>query len=160
MERNIIEELGSLALATRLKSLSERLARDVAQVYKELSFDFEPRWFALIYALKNKETLAVTELATMLNQTHPAINQVANVLVEKGLVVESKDETDQRKRLLKLTRAGGQLVKKMEVVWDKIKKANDDLLAGSDTDFLARVKVIEDALDERSMYERVKEELD
>lgn len=160
LERNIIEELGSLALATRLKSLSERLARDVAQVYKELSFDFEPRWFALIYALKNKETLAVTELATMLNQTHPAINQVANVLVEKGLVVESKDETDQRKRLLKLTRAGGQLVKKMEVVWDKIKKANDDLLAGSDTDFLARVKVIEDALDERSMYERVKEELD
>ena len=82
MERNIINELGSLALATRLKNLSERLARDVAQIYKESAFDFEPRWFAVFYALKDGQELAVTELSTMLQQTHPAINQVANILVK------------------------------------------------------------------------------
>ncbi|GAB5523959.1 MAG: hypothetical protein Roseis2KO_18310 [Roseivirga sp.] len=160
MKRNIIEELGSLALATRLKSLSERLAKDVGQIYKELAFDFEPRWFAMIYALKDKETLAVTELSGMLQQTHPAVNQVANVLVEKGLVVESKDETDQRKRLLKLSRSGSALVNKMEVIWEKIKVANDELLKETDPEFLNRIQKLEDALENMSMYDRVREQLD
>lgn len=160
MERNIIEELGSLALATRLKNLSERLAKDVAAIYKELSFDFEPRWFALIYALKEGEELAVTQLSDMLSQTHPAVNQVANVLVEKGIVLESKDKTDQRKRLLKLSDEGQQLVSKMEGLWEKIKAANDQLLTGAQADFLVEVKRLEEALDEKSMYDRVKSQLD
>ena len=160
LERNIIEELGSLALATRLKNLSERLAKDVAAIYKELSFDFEPRWFALIYALKEGEELAVTQLSDMLSQTHPAVNQVANVLVEKGIVLESKDKTDQRKRLLKLSDEGQQLVSKMEGLWEKIKAANDQLLTGAQADFLVEVKRLEEALDEKSMYDRVKSQLD
>ena len=160
MERDIIEELGSLALATRLKNLSERLAKDVALVYKELSFDFEPRWFAIVYALKDKETLAVTELSAMLKQTHPAVNQVANVLVQKGLVEESKDEADQRRRLLKLSKSGARLVKKMEKVWEQIKIANDELLQSTDPGFLERVKALETQLDDNSMYERVKSRLD
>jgi len=156
LERNIIEELGSLALATRLKNLSERLARDVAQVYKESAFDFEPRWFAMIYALKEGEELAVTELSAMLKQTHPAVNQVANVLVEKGLAEERKDFSDQRKRLLKLSAKGQQLVKKMSAIWDRIKSANDELLNEATGDLLSTLDKVESALDEQSMYERVK----
>lgn len=159
MERNIIEELGSLALATRLKNLSERLARDVAQVYKESAFDFEPRWFAMIYALKEGEELAVTELSNMLKQTHPAVNQVANVLVEKGLAEERKDFSDQRKRLLKLSTKGQQLVKKMSNIWDRIKSANDDLLTEASGDLLSTLDKVESALDEQSMYDRVNAKL-
>lgn len=156
MERNIIEELGSLALATRLKNLSERLAKDVATIYKESDFDFEPRWFAVVYALKDGEELSVTELAGLLQQTHPAVNQVANVLVKKKLVIESKDNLDQRKRLLKLSKKGTELVTKMEDLWHKIKIANDQLLAQSKANFLEDIKNIEEALDEKSMYDRVK----
>lgn len=155
MKRNIIEELGSLALATRLKNLSERLAKDVAQIYKESSFDFEPRWFTLFHALKNGEEMAVTELATMLNQTHPAVNQVANKLVKEGLAEERKDEVDQRKRLIKLSEKGHALATKMEPVWKKVRVANDQLLAES-TDLLAALAKVEAALDEKSIYDRVK----
>lgn len=157
MEKNIIEELGSLALATRLKNLSERLAKDVATIYKASDFDFEPRWFAVIYALKNGEEKAVTELSAMLQQTHPAVNQVANVLVKKKLVIESKDATDQRKRLLKLSEAGNKLVEKMEHLWSKIKLANDNLLAENTPQFLDNIKSLETALDEKSMFDRVNE---
>ena len=154
MTRNIIEELGSLALATRLKNLSDRLAKDVAQVYKESSFEFEPRWFTLIYALKEGEELAVTELAGMLKQTHPAVNQVANVLVEKGLVAERKDKEDQRKRLLQLTAKGLKLVEQILPLWGKIKQANDELLAES-TDLLGSLERVESTLDKQSMYDRI-----
>ena len=157
MERNIIEELGSLALATRLKNLSERLAKDVAAIYKASDFDFEPRWFAMIYALKDGDELAVTELAQMLQQTHPAINQVANVLVKKRLVIESKDDADQRKRMLKLSQSGLTLVEQMLPIWDKIQIANDKLLLDSASSFLLNIKLIESARDEKSMYDRVNE---
>jgi len=155
LERNVIEELGSLALATRLKNLSDRLAKDVALVYKESSFEFEPRWFILIYALKKGDELGVTELAAMLQQTHPAVNQVANVLVEKGLVSERKGKEDQRKRLLQLTAKGLKLVEQMTPLWNKIKKANDQLLAES-SDLLSNLEKVEHALSENSMYDRIK----
>lgn len=150
----MINELGSLALATRLKNLSERLAKDVAQIYKESAFDFEPRWFAVFYALKEGEEMAVTELAVMLQQTHPAINQVANVLVKKGLVDERKDEFDQRKRLLKLSAKGLKMVQQISPLWAKIKAANDQLLQES-KDILASLEAVEAALDKKSIKERL-----
>lgn len=159
MERDIIEELGSLALATRLKNLSERLARDVSQVYKQSAFDFEPRWFALVYALKDGEELSVTELSTMLQQTHPAVNQVSNVLVEKGLVNERKDSSDQRKRLLKLSKKGIKLVADMNALWEKIRLANDELLAESGGDLLKNLDRVESALNEKSMFDRINRDL-
>ena len=159
MERDILAELGSLALATRLKNLSERLARDVAQVYKASAFDFEPRWFTLIYALKDGEDLAVTELSAMLNQTHPAVNQVANVLVDKGLLDERKGVSDQRKRLLKLTEEGERLVNRMNNLWQKIKSANDELLQESGGDLLLVMQKVEQSLDEQSMFERINSKL-
>lgn len=146
--------MGSLALATRLKNLSERLARDVAQIYKESAFDFEPRWFAVFYALKKGDEMAVTELSVMLQQTHPAVNQVANVLVKKGLVNERKDEQDQRKRLLKLSAKGLNLASQMEPLWEKIKAANDQLLNES-KDILGSLEAVEAALDKKSIKERV-----
>jgi hypothetical protein len=51
---DIIKDLAELALASRLKRLSDRLMKDVSQVYKDCKIDFEPRWFAVLYAL-NKE---------------------------------------------------------------------------------------------------------
>ncbi|WPZ12041.1 MarR family winged helix-turn-helix transcriptional regulator [Roseivirga spongicola] len=154
MERNIINELGSLALATRLKNLSDRLAKDVAQIYKESDFDFEPRWFAVFYSLKDGNELAVMELSSMLQQSHPAVNQVANVLVKKGLVVERKDKLDQRKRLLKLSKKGLQLAADMEPLWVKIKEANDQLLKES-KNILASLEAVENALDKKSIKERL-----
>lgn len=147
--------MGSLALATRLKNLSDRLAKDVAQVYKESSFDFEPRWFTLVWALKEGQELAVTELAAMLKQTHPAVNQVANVLVEKGLVSERKDKEDQRRRLLQLTAKGLQVVDQISPLWVQIKKANDELLADS-SNLIESLEKVEAALDQSSMYDRMK----
>ena len=110
----------------------------------------------MIYALKDGEELAVTEISVMLGQTHPAVNQVANVLVKKGLAEERKDASDQRKRLLKLSPNGHQLVEKMNGTWDRIKEANDHLLKRSASDLLSTLDNVESALDDQSMYERVR----
>lgn len=155
MEENYLKSIGSLALATRLKNLSDRLARDVTQIYKESSFEFEPRWFTFFYALKGGEELSVTQLAALLNQTHPAVNQVANALVEKGLIEERKAENDNRKRLMKLSKKGIKLIVQLEPLWAKIKEANDQLLDETDIDLLSSLTTIEEALDKQSMHDRI-----
>jgi DNA-binding MarR family transcriptional regulator len=148
--------LGSLALATRLKNLSERLSKDIAAIYKVSGFGFEPRWFAVMYALKEGDCMALTELAQMLQQTHPAVNQVANVLVEKGLVIASKINADQRKRMLTLSDSGKSLLAQMQPIWDKIQMANSQLIAETAPSFLSDIKLLETSLEEKSMYDRVK----
>ena len=60
------------------------------------------------------------------------------------------------KRLLKLSKKGTELVTKMEDLWHKIKIANDQLLTQNKANFLEDIKNIEEALDEKSMYDRVK----
>ena len=52
MKQNYIQELGNIAIASRLKQLTEILMKDMAKIYKEIHIDFEPRWFTLIHLLK------------------------------------------------------------------------------------------------------------
>ncbi|MFH1197103.1 MAG: hypothetical protein V1720_15510 [bacterium] len=58
-----IRELEELALATRLKRLSERLSKDISLVYKKSNIDFEARWFVLISSLIKESPQSITGLA-------------------------------------------------------------------------------------------------
>ena len=60
---NSIDEIGILAISTRLQRLSEQLRKDGAQIYTYFNIDFEPKWFPVIYTLHVKEMLSVVEIA-------------------------------------------------------------------------------------------------
>ena len=51
---DFIEELGTLALGTRIKNLGELLMKDMSRIYKEQGVDFEPRWFTLFQLIMKK----------------------------------------------------------------------------------------------------------
>jgi DNA-binding MarR family transcriptional regulator/predicted N-acetyltransferase YhbS len=153
------EQLGSLALASRLKQLSESLAKDVAGVYQSLEIPFEPRWFTLFWVLSRQEPLTITELAKELRQTHAAIVQLANLLEKKGLLLSKKDKNDERRRQVSLSNKGKRLFEKVMPVLGAIQQANDELLQLAAPDFLASLQVLEQALDQRSMYQRIQDKL-
>ena len=77
---NYIQRLGALAIASRLRGLTDLLVRDMTKIYREQNIKFEPRWFAFLHLLNSTNKLSITEIATELNQSHPAVNQVANSL--------------------------------------------------------------------------------
>jgi len=60
---DLIGQLGELALASRMRRLSERLLRDTSRVYDELDADFQARWFPLLQALLRRSPQGVTEMA-------------------------------------------------------------------------------------------------
>ncbi len=156
---DLINELGELAFASRLKRLSERLMKDVTRIYRELDVDFEARWFPIMYNLKLKKALSITELAENLSLTHPAINQLAAEMEKAGLLASAKDRRDERRRLLHLTAQGRKTVKSLEPVWADIRTATGELLDESRYDMIASLAAIESALDEKETYDRVREKM-
>lgn len=152
---DILKELGALSLASRLKRLSELLSKDVTKVYTDLNFDFEARWFTLVYSLWQNKTMPVTELAQNLSISHTAVKLLAEELIKKGYITSTKGTTDERQRLLALSRKGEALVKKLLPVWQKIEKANKELIENAAPGFLDSILAFETELEKRSMYERV-----
>lgn len=152
---DIIEQLGPLALASRLRRLADRLQKDVSQVYQDLNIEFEARWFAVVYYLKDRDAVPLTTVATDLGLTHPAVNQVAGMLTRRGLLQSSRDPEDYRRRLLSLTRRGRETVAALEPVWTVISEATGELAASDGTNIIDAVRGMEESLEREPMYSRV-----
>lgn len=152
---DIIQQLGGLSLASRLRRLSEWLMSDVSKIYDEQKVDFQARWFPVIYLLSMKSPQAVTDAARQLKLSHPAINQISNQMAKAGLLESYQDEDDKRKRLLQLSKEGKKTVEKLKPLWEIIRLCNEELLQKA-PDFTASLDMIEKSLAEKSMYDRVK----
>jgi DNA-binding MarR family transcriptional regulator len=153
---DIIQRLGPLAFASRLKRISERLLRDVSRIYEGLDVDFQARWFPVMYLLGQKSPLSVTEIARELGMTHPAINQIATGMIEAGLLASTKDTQDERRRMLSITAKGGKVMAELVPVWKDIESATQEVLEKTGPDILTILGNIEQNLDEKDMYERVR----
>lgn len=152
---DIIRQLGPLALASRFRRLADWLYKDGPRIYREMSVDFEPRWFPLFYLLKESGSVPVTEAASALGFSHPAVNQIAGQMAKRGLLESVKDKKDERKRLLRLTKKGKAAFSSLEPVWADIEAAAGELVKDAGGDFLTAVGRLEDALSQSGMYERV-----
>jgi ribosomal protein S18 acetylase RimI-like enzyme/DNA-binding HxlR family transcriptional regulator len=157
---DLITHLGELALATRLHRLADLLQKDVTDIYAELGLDFLARWFPVLAGLRLHGSATVTNLADELGLSHQAVSKTVKLLIGKGLVSESADSSDSRKRRLSLTNQGTKLCSQLDGVWEEIRLANRDLLSGTDGDFLEELRGLEAALSHDSMAARVRRRLE
>jgi len=154
-----IRELKSYAFGSRLKNLSDQFMNDVARIYKEYHIDFEPRWFPFFQMLLKEDNLSIGQMAAEIKQSHPAVVQVINVLDRKGLIIARKDHKDQRKRLVSLSKRGRIIAEELSDLWEDIHVAAENLLNDSAPEFLPIMTKLEHALNEMSIYNRVKEKM-
>lgn len=157
--KDVVKQLGELALATRLKRLSDRLIQDVGNIYRELGFSFDPRWFALMQLLQRNGVISVVDASNVLRISHPAVVQLADQLEKKNIITTSKDKQDGRKRNLELSVKGKKLLNDLSPILKHIEDANRDFLASTGYDILSIIEKLEKALEKQSMYERVKEKI-
>lgn len=157
---DFISELGELAMATRLKRLSERLTTDVNKVYKELNYNFEAKWYLVLELLSRRKVLSIVDIADELKLTHPAIVQFVDQMLKAKLITASKDVKDGRKRLVSLSNNGKKLLVELAPMLAILKSENEQWLAQADANLLAIMGQLEKALDERSLYQRLKGRLE
>lgn len=154
-----LRELGPLAVASRLKNLSDKLLREMVHLYKKHHIDFNPRWFTFVHLLSTKGPMGITSAARLLSQTHPAANQVANALEENGYIFSSPDQQDSRMRIVALTAKGELLVQDLGPLWEAVENAAVHLLEQSSPSFMKELEMLEKQLEIRSMEERIEQEL-
>lgn len=150
---NVIDEAGVLAISTRLQRLSEAIRKDGFQIYRAHGIDFEPKWFPVIYALHKKPVLSVVEIAVEIGYTHPSTISLLKELEKQKLIRSKRDKSDERKRLIQLTRKGKELVEQMKPVWQLIVAAVTDLI-NTENNLLQAVSEVEDQLKKKSFAER------
>lgn len=153
---NIIDEIGILALSTRLQRLSEQLRKDGALVYKSFDIDFEPKWFPVIYTLHVKEMLSVVEIASEIGYSHPSTISLLKELEKQKIISSKKDKLDERKRLIFLTAKGKELVLKMQPVWSIMKNTLNEI-ADNQNNLLKAIEEAEQKLANQGFFQRISE---
>ena len=153
---NIIDEIGILAISTRLQRLSEQLRKDGALIYKSFDIDFEPKWFPVIYTLHIKEMLSVVEIASEIGYSHPSTISLLKELEKQKLISSKKDKLDERKRLIVLTAKGKELVVKMQPVWTVMKKTLNEI-TDNQNNLLKAIEETEQKLATQGFFQRAAE---
>ncbi|GGI29526.1 MarR family winged helix-turn-helix transcriptional regulator [Pedobacter mendelii] len=151
---DIINSSGVLALSTRLQRLSEQLRKDGMLYYQSQGIRFKPQWFSVIFILSQRPLLGVIELATEIGYTHPSTISLLNELEKEKIIRSKKDKTDQRKRLLELTKKGVELVASLGPIWKVMQRALDDISSNEDN-LIKAICQAEDALKQQSFLQRM-----
>ena len=157
MQQNLLNELGELALGSRLKRLSDYIFKEGKEVYGQNNIDFEPRWFPTFYTLSNDAPLTVVEIADRIGFTHAAVSQTVRELKQAGFLVAIENETDKRKRDLQLSQKGKALFDAMKPLWSDIASALNDLLRSHRNHLMAALQEIENSFEEKSFTERIRD---
>jgi len=155
-----LQQLGPLAIASRLKSVTDLFMRDMISLYRKRGIDFEPRWFTFVHLLNTRGPLPITMIAKELNQSHPAANQVANALEKKGYIKSKGDKKDRRKRIIALSNEGKLLIEELTPIWNAVEQSVNELLMESSPEFLNDIHKIEQQLIMRPMGKRIASHLD
>lgn len=159
MDENYYKDLGELVLGSRLRKISEKLLLEISAIYKTNGIDFEPGWFHILHLLSEKKELSITGIADILQVSHPSVIQVVKVLEKRNLIHTFPGKEDRRKRMLRLTKDGRQLIEQVEPLWKKIKVAVAELLSkGKHSRLLLQALTeIEENLDEQPLLHKVME---
>jgi len=156
MERNILNELGELAIGSRLKRLSDYIMREGKVLYASHNIDFEPKWFPVFYTIASQSSTNVMKIAETLKITHAAVSQTVKDLVKHDIVDTVSHETDGRKKSLELSKKGSRLLNQMEPIWQDIATALNDLFRSSQNHLLIAIQEVESKFTESGFTERIK----
>ena len=148
---------GGAALGARLRQLSERIDREVAQIYAERNIRFEQRWYGVLNQIVLREPVAVTAVAGALRISHASVSQASGSLGRAGLIASVEDPSDGRRRLLTLSKAGRALVEELRPLWVTLDRVAEQLNVEADN-IVSLLDRLDDALASLSLRERVRRE--
>ena len=153
-KKDYFDELGEVALGSRLKRLSDRVMGDASRIYKFTGHDMQPKWFTLMALLSDKKSVSVVQAADYLGLSQPCISQFSREMIKAGLVEVSSDPNDLRRKILSLSKLGKRKHKQMKSVRSAVRKAAVSICQEEQQNFYQALKQFEQALERKSLYQR------
>ena len=152
-------EMAELAMASRLRRLSDLYWQGVTATYRQSGVDFDVRWATIFVLIARQGPVAVMEIADRLGITHPAVIQVINELEKHDLITSAKSEEDGRKRLLTLSETGQAMLPQLQPLWDAFIAVNREMLDKQTHNLLLSLQEMEKQLAEKSFFDRIQDKL-
>ncbi|MEL6560302.1 MAG: helix-turn-helix domain-containing protein, partial [Bacteroidota bacterium] len=153
------DEIGEMALGSRLRALSNTLTEDAQQIYQLYDVELKPKWFPVFYFLSNQNTgVSITTIANEVGQSHPSIIKIVREMSKAKLVVEQKDEIDGRKNNISLTEKGLIITSKIQDQYADVESAVKDILDQTKHNIWLALQEFEYLLNEKSLLKRVVEQ--
>ena len=152
----LYRELGPVTLASRMRSLTERLAADDAALYDLYDVPLKPHHFPVFAAIAREPGLGAADIAAAVGLSHVAVGKTLRELERAGLVARHSDPADARRRRLALTPAGETAARRLAPQVDDVDAAVAEALGESDRDLSAALDDLERALDRRSLAARAR----
>ena len=148
MVDDIVEQLGHLALGTRLKRLGERLQAETTRFIEASGLPVPASQFPLLAALDRPGGLTVGELAEAVGVSQPGVTRSVARLAEQGLITVTYEPGDRRRRSVQLTTAGDEVVARARAdVWPHVEAAVIEACDGLDGPLLGELAELEARLD-------------
>ncbi|WP_131537793.1 bifunctional helix-turn-helix transcriptional regulator/GNAT family N-acetyltransferase [Pedobacter nototheniae] len=154
---NFFEQIGKVALGSRLRMLTDKVTEDGKQIYKMYDIDMQPKWFPVFYSLSKGEAKTITEIAKSIGHSHPSVSKMIGEMLKKGYVQEKKDQTDGRKNNVVLSDLGNKILEKLEDQLIDVNAAVDEITKQTQNDLWEAIGEWEFLLEQKNLLRRVME---
>lgn len=149
------EDIGEMALGTRLRRLSNRFSEHAHKLYLLYEVELDPKWFPVFYCLSTKTKMSVTEIANTIGHSHPSVSQIAKEMIKEGIVSYEKKENDRRITVLSLTEKGKRVLPKLAEQYQDVSNAVKQLIDECEENIWHALDEMEHALSKQNFYTRV-----
>ena len=153
--------LGYLVFGSRLRRLSEYFLMEVNKVYEQAGIPFDASWFPVFYLLSKQQPVPMIDISEQLEISHSAVSQMVTNLKKKGLLKTTPCKEDGRRQLVAFSKKGEELLQQIQPVWDAITGAMNELVMENkqSQQVLAAIAQIEQSVQQKSLAERIKQQL-
>jgi len=142
-----------------LKKTGEMLSSQVTGILSDKKIEFEPRGIYLLIFVREKEQASITEIASFLGMTHPAIVQMVNSLKNIGLITQNKSVDDKRITIIKLTEKGKTELNRIKSVLTEIEYAVESISNEIDGNLKYSLSKLNEVVKSKLLLQKVNEGL-
>ena len=150
-----VRGLGTLALGSRLKRLSEYMMRETQLVYDGIDVAFDPYWFPVFSVILQKEETTTNAISEVTLTSQPSVTQTLKKLCDAGLVELSVSKKDKRKKLVVASPEGLKMAEQLKPVWAIMKNYTHQLTQHPTQNLSEQLNRIEDILQKEPMHRSI-----
>ncbi len=157
MGEDFIHRQGPAYLAHLLRRLSDELVRGADAWYPEVGVTTPPRTTSTLLALDEHGPLGITEISTLLRQSHPLVISWIRQLQGQGFVKTGFDKQDRRRTVVALTAKGVAEVRQLRKALVRMGKASQALMDEAGPGLFQALWRMEQACRREPFAERLRE---
>lgn len=154
---DFFNEVGKLAIGSRLRMLTDKITEDAVQVYELFGVDLNPKWFPVFHTLSQGD-YSITEIAQKIGHSHPSVSKIVGEMSKKSLIIEKRDKNDARRNILSLSKRGREMREKLEDQLKDVGSTVEQLLDSTQNNLWKAIEEWEYLLEQKSFYKRVLEQ--